>query len=172
MNIEDLKDVARQNLRNCVAVNSDFASMAFFMDGDQPIVAAISLNSDKYEMYRKLGAMLGLKNITDVILLNDCAFRTVNVKDFQFVKENYNTESPLSYPESMRTEALVFAHINFKEKDKICMMAYKKYGKEVEFLSEEFSEGGFDGAIRSSVVCGFVSSNKIQYPNLNGEMNK
>lgn len=172
MNIETFKEQAKQNLRNCVAVNSNFLPMAFFMDGDQPIVVAIALNSDKYAMYHKLGVLLGQRNVTEVILLNDCAFRTVNVKDAQFVKENYDTESPLSYPESMRTEALVFVHINFKERDKICVMAYKKVGKKVEFLEETSDVDDFNGGIRASVAAGFSVVNKNKYPNLNGEMNK
>jgi hypothetical protein len=142
------------------------------MDSGQPIVIIIELEFNKYEMYRKLGATLGQRGVTDVILLNDCVFRTIDSKDFKYVKENYNTEAPSCYPESMRTEALVFVHINFKEKDKACMIPYKRIGKRIEFLEEVSGFDGFDGEIRHSVAKGFALTSANIYPNLNGELNE
>lgn len=171
---------AKQNLIKCVADGKDFDSMAFFMIDGRVAVCRVELTEDKYRMYEALGSILYDKGCSEVILLNDCAMRAVDAG-----AKIDETELPLTYPESMRTEVLVFMHINFKNKDKYHLIPYKKNGKEVEFLKEDIFED-VGGEIRNSVAKGFgikiikdmfskgkdITWLRNNYPNLSGGLNR
>jgi len=89
-------------------------AICFGPDGHKVIPGMFDDDDAKHEFYRTVGAECRTSNLQIALLVNDAAMREVKTdKEAEFIKANYDTESPLSYPKSMRTECIIALGFNF-----------------------------------------------------------
>ncbi|MCX5884312.1 MAG: hypothetical protein NT096_00105 [Proteobacteria bacterium] len=93
-----------------------------------------------------------------VVFIWDAAMRAMNPN------QTYDgTESPLTYPESMRTECIMIEAIKVPSgKDEFLITPYKGgNGKPVEFLPEILDLSNFKSRIAGVLLAGYNSANRI-----------
>lgn len=95
------------------------------------------------------GVTARIRNADSIILIWDAAFRT-----FDSSKEYDQTEAPLTYPKSLRTECIVIYEIKLTSgKTNIKIILYKGGDKEpVEFLPEIPDEQTFESRFTDIVL--------------------
>ena len=104
-------------------------------------------DEEKHFVFNELSAVIKAKAESYVFIM-DGAMRKIDFKDGDFVEENYDTERPLTYPESMRTEVLIIHDVNRHGKCDIHMIEYKYndkrkliIGKEIKLTAKDDMEG-------------------------------
>jgi len=107
-----------------------------------PFQAPLNMEDTKTRDTFAIGCLAKALGANRVIVIWDGAFRSVeNPKDFKYD----DTEAPLSYPRSMRTECLIFNEVWVPEgKDHTVIVPYKGgEGVPVEFLPDDkFNQEG------------------------------
>lgn len=90
-----------------------------------PILIGFKCESEKIANFLDIGASCWFEEVKDVVvILNGCGKR---VDDFKQFIENYDTERPSLYPESMRDDFLILAFIDLIDEDfKTLMCKYSK----------------------------------------------
>lgn len=130
--VEDLKVIAKRLLEK----DGFLSPVIFLIKNDQLMIEPIPMEAiDKI-----MGAGLMAKDFgaDKIILIWDAAFRTVDK-----LPEPYDeTEAPLTYPKSMRTECILLNEIEVPSgKDNTIVIPYKGGdGEPVEFLPDNLPE--------------------------------
>ena len=94
-----------------------------------PIIIHYETDEDKYKNYYLVGKVAKSYSADAIILVNDAAMRGFEkLEDFQYAKKNYASESPLTYPESMRKEVIVILVIDLVSKE--ITGYFQQYAKE------------------------------------------
>jgi hypothetical protein len=84
-------------------------------DGQMGVVSLMFDSNSKYPIMMGLGDLCKKQGFDEIIMVNDCAVRIPkSVEEAKFIAENYETESPSCYPESMRKECIVLHYHSFK----------------------------------------------------------
>lgn len=131
---------------------------AFCFKGDKFFNVGGKFDNDdeKYGFYRMIGAACRKEKCDFVMLINDAAMRSFEKhEDYKDAIDNYDTEAPLSYPKSMRTECIILVAYEFAtDESKVIVQPYKEengaYGwQQVMEIPQ------FDGAIIRNVKEGF-----------------
>lgn len=126
-------------------------------DGEfsSPMLLDFSNDHKKYTSCIEIGLTAQKINSDRIILVNDIAMRTVNsLEEAEYIKDNYDHESPLSYPESMRIDGILFIDINIStNKRSIYLQKYKKSSQDLVFLDLDH-QTNFDGALIQAVMKG------------------
>ena len=153
--INGISTVACKNLQN----DGFLTPIAFlFMGNDMlPIMMTWRNDDEKYAAYKAVGLHACLRSVDAVLLLNDVAMRRVEKKeDLKYVIENYDTERPTMYPESMRQDVITFGYIDFKNFNiSLYCQNYKKENGEVIFEELEKVNEQIVGELYSTVISGY-----------------
>jgi len=133
-------ELAEQNVRH----DGFLVPVAFGFSAEQTYVFQIVFKNDeeKFQQYFALGTCLKKAGCFRFVLLNDVAMRQVEKEKFKEVVENYVTERPTTYPESMRQEAIILQDYDLVKKTFVMYCKrYKKVGKDFKFEEiERFEE--------------------------------
>ena len=128
--VEDFNKVAKENLQK----DGKVSPIAFVIKDKEiliPILLSFHNDQDKQTGYTMVGVVAQYLSADAVILINDVAMRGYkNKTEADYAMRNYLTESPLTYPESMRQDGIYFLSISFKTR-KIYgyFQPYKKEGE-------------------------------------------
>jgi hypothetical protein len=112
----------------------------------------------KHLCYVSIGIFANCIGAEKVIIIIDAAMREGPVPP----EELDDTELPLSYPKSMRTECIVILEIDLKmEKDDVRIVPYKGGdGEPVEFIDRDFSNmEGMKSAFTHYILKGYNGGN-------------
>lgn len=124
-----------------------------------PYILNYSNDDEKYANYWSIGLTAQKLNADRIILVNDIAMREAkNSEDAKYIRNNYDHESPLSYPESMRIDGILLVDIyTSTNKRLIYLQKFKKSLKDYVFLNlESYDQDSFDGALIQSVLKGLT----------------
>lgn len=175
--IEDILTKAMINFKN----DGFLAPMAFLVQDDKIFVHPIRYASspdditdtpptsyelaDKDTFFVYLGMLCKKHNASKVILLQDVALRMMNNmthEQQQYVHQNMETESPLTYPEGSpyRQEAILVQLYNFNDDTPVlALQAYRMVKDKIVFgdrLDKMLPEGvQFDGLIKDRLTEGY-----------------
>ena len=156
--LEDINTVAKKNLEK----NGKLAPIAFVIKDTQmiaPILLDFRAPQEIYLSCKYAGAIAKYLNADAIILISDVAMREYKSKEEEdFAAKNYSTESPLSYPENMRTDGIFFLVIDLEtKKAECCMQLYEKKDDNFIFKNlDDFPETtGVGGRIQESVIEGY-----------------
>ena len=157
--IEGLIERAKENLKK----DGYLAPVIIAMKGDKllaPILLQFKCDNEKYATYKIIGKIAKKLAADRIILINDVALKMYDTKDSEHVMKNYNTMSPLTYPENMRQDGIFIHDLNLiTEKVKPYFLRYKKQKKgSFKFYNIntfQGSEDSFSGEIMNSVLKGF-----------------
>lgn len=153
--------------------------IAFLLDSDR-VITIVELkftdDEEKYKSYLAVGKIAEKAKANRVILINDVAARIYKTKkEAEYAYENYDHESPLSYPESMRLDGILFIDINIEsECIKEYFLRYERENEEFKFhklsklgsfveeeigKTNDFGETGvFSGILIENVLRGYNKS--------------
>ena len=153
--IEKYKEAALTNLRNSVPKGESFAAVGFI--GDDIIVRLPFKNDEeKTAMFFALGQLCRKEGETKALTIIDSYFRQApNKEQLNYISENWDTERPGTYPESMRQSALVFSEIDFKEHHNRLLMIPYSISDGAVVLGEEIMMDDFDGGLVDCVKKGY-----------------
>ena len=153
--INGISTVACKNLQN----DGFLTPIAFlFMGNDMlPIMMTWKNDDEKYAAYKAVGELACQLSADVVLLLNDVAMRYMeNKEDIKYVIENYDTERPTMYPESLRQDMICLSCIDFKTFDmSLYTQKYKKENGEVIFEKLEKANETIKGELYNMVLSGY-----------------
>lgn len=160
--INELRERARAILQDAYKEDMEFVPVLFVLKNGavkkfQPVM--FFNDEEKTEAMRKAGKACSGADCTEMlIVLDSCYWEPKNEKEDQFIKENWSTEKPSTYPENMQKNMLVLVHIDFMNGTKMDMLKYEKgENREITFVSEELGSEG-DGPIHNDICFGFMMS--------------
>lgn len=123
--------IAKKNLED----DGHLSACALLMD-DQGIIAPIVVSwkddQTKVDAYNQVGQQAKSLSASGVILINDVASRRVMSEDMKHFRQNFDTERPTTYPESLRQDMISVGYLDFQV-DKI-IIYYQEYKKEGESI--------------------------------------
>lgn len=160
-------EIAKNNLVN----DGRLAAMAlcFGPGGVAVVPAEFGTDDEKWAFYRALGAACRDMDATRVVLVNDAAMKTYDPGQYDMHHLD-PTETPLTYPKSMRTEVImVMDHALGTDKTEMLMQPYRDADGKVEFLpvDEELRNMKFESGLVECVEEGFRLG--IGLPEVGGE---
>lgn len=122
-------------------------------------------SEEKYAMYGAVGVTMKKFNANKVVLVNDVALKYYSSKEeADKAKENYQTESPLMYPESLRQDGILLQEVDLGD-DTVnsYFMRYENTSpRKYHELARLNKEGeSMAGAIISSLKDGYARSEEI-----------
>jgi len=110
LDVEKYINVLNEHAKKLLVRDGFLQSVAFFIKDDQvecPEKIVHKDDEEKFNHYYQIGKKL--QEYDYVIVLQDIAYRSFDNKDAaKEVIENYMTESPLTYPESMRMDGILY----------------------------------------------------------------
>lgn len=120
---------------------------------------AIFDDGHKYEFYYKVGMLCKKEGCDFIMAINDAAMRQFNeVEDYNYAVKNSETEAPLSYPRSMRTECILLIACDFtSEESNVLVQTYTEEGGKYTWL-KLIESPNFDGEIVRNIRAGFKES--------------
>lgn len=146
-----ITEAAQENLTN----NGEIMPVAFIFAEKGRFVIPMN-HPDKYLCVKTAGSVTRKVNGNVLITVFDGAMRVLeNPEDFKKMEENPETESPLSYPKSMRTECLIIQAVEFPSgKNHIRVITYTGQKGSYQFKQLEGMDGAY-GAILDSIKDGW-----------------
>lgn len=162
--IGEIKDLNLKVLQSAIDNKEDFIAKAHIFGETQDYVVMTPFSSDeeKISMLNEVGKLAYENKAHQVIFVSDSFLRHYNKEeDFKTAVNNWDTERPSLYPDSMRTAAIIMYVLDFKnaKNEKLLIYPYKIENKKIVMLEEmsDFSEfGTYNGLIKSSITEGFV----------------
>jgi hypothetical protein len=145
--LENAQEAYKENEFYPVALPISFKDDDF--DIEEPIPVIYKGESDKISVLLDIGAACWFQDVVDVVLILDgCGRKVDNIEN---LIENYDTERPSLYPESMRDNFLILTWIDLIDEDfKILMCKYKRhedgqivFEEEPKFMDDEDAVSSF-----------------------------
>jgi hypothetical protein len=139
--------------------------VAFLMVNGLPYaIIPLFYNNDeeKNMLFYKIGITMKEKGASEVLIVNDAAMRDIKGVSSEQVEalSHDPTESPLCYPESMRTEIIAIFQYNIVEDKKIIhYQEYKKINKEIELGQIVMYDVNISGNIFEIINKGYYENN-------------
>lgn len=155
--IKSLLEIAKKILKN----EGFLIPQAFFIKDNEKGMVRISPNfktaEEKYKSCIAIGLTAKQVGANSIILLNDVASKTYSKENADYVEKNYNTESPLTYPESQRDDGIMIMYMDMKTKKiDAYFQKYKKQGNNIKFYKiKEFPDNEMDGLVPESIFEGY-----------------
>jgi len=153
--IQDISKIAQENIEK----DDYLQPMAFIIKEGEIVPMSLSNTDDeaKFRSYTDVGLVAQKLAADKVILLADVAARIVdNPEDAKYVQENYSTESPLSYPESLRLDGILFLVVELKSGTATgYFRRYEKHEIGYKFHELETYSETFSGGLVNMVMGGF-----------------
>jgi len=148
--LEGIKDLNFKVLQVAIDDNEGFMAKVhiFGEDQDYVVMTPFSDDEEKVSMLSKVGKLAYEKGASQLIFVSDTYLKTYsNEKDLNTAMENWETERPSLYPDSMRTSAILMYILDFKDagNEKILVYRYKVVDKKVvqlEPMNDLDSEAG------------------------------
>lgn len=137
--LEPSKELLKENNFIPIIVQLEFDS-----DNDvsfsEPEPFVFSDEVEKMSKLLEIGATCWFRDVCDIIMVFSGCGR--KIEDWDKFQENYDTERPSLYPESMRDDYLIFTYIDLIDEDfKLMFCKYKKQNNEIVFEEPEFIKG-------------------------------
>lgn len=166
--MESTLAAARKNL----SAHNVLAPVALFFVGDE-LASITNISFRDREEHHKilflLGAVCAQNGFTTLITINDAAMRmntTATKEELEYIRDNYDTESPLCYPEGMtniRKEVIIVTGVDLttKEVHTLVQIYHReddtiKYDELIDMdeMAEEIG-GASESAIGVSILNGY-----------------
>jgi len=142
----DIENKIMDCARMILAQDGYLAPMAFECATMVPIQLDFSTDEDKFYSLTKLGYAAYMAKVPALYILSNGAMRRFkDDKEVSYVLENWDTEQPDTYPQKMRTEAIVLWKLTFPDTLAVHVLEYTMDDKKYLF-KDLFS---VDSAIRS-----------------------
>ena len=161
---EEFKTQAMKVLETCRSKGEDFMTVAFVIK-DNNLEALISLifrdDDEKEHVLSKLGQFMAEHNSYQVVIAVDTYIRTsTDPEKMRYLYENWDTEKPTLYPETMRQDALVVHLIDFQNQDIFSVTPYKIVNGKVAFDKPLKNSQGdkLNGVIRETIGASFLKA--------------
>jgi hypothetical protein len=162
--IEEIKNLNITILQTVLDRGEDFIAKAHIFGEDQDYVVMTPFASDeeKFSMLNEVGKLSYENKAHQVIFVSDSYLRHYNKEeDFKTAVDNWDTERPSLYPDSMRTAAILMYILDFKDSknEKLFIYPYRIENKKVIMLDEMkdlYESSSYNGLIKSSIIEGFV----------------
>jgi hypothetical protein len=153
--LEDVMEKAKSNLEQFHSLAP--VVLCFSVEGTCfPILADFSNESEKYQFYKYIGKHCKNHDFKKIILINDAAFRSMQVEDFEKIKED-PSERPLTYPKSMRTECIVLMYYDLEnKKSDILVQPYKEEGDKIIWLDSIPDMKNFNSGLLEVIEEGYA----------------
>jgi hypothetical protein len=137
--------------------------IAFFVIGPNvvPVMVKYKDDEEKHAFYASLGAFCQLKGATEILLINDAALKSYDSNEsMEKALENYSTESPLTYPPTLRTECIIIMAYNLKTKESVLIaQPYKEVNDTYEWFDIMEDIENFDSGLIDSIEDGYTKRN-------------
>lgn len=155
MNIyEAIESDAKKDL-----LENKFGPTAYIIDNDKiDKVLYFDLPDDetKWPTFQGIGQVCSESNCHEVVIVLDCCMRKVNPEESDYINENWETERPTTYPESMRKDMIMVNTINFKKTDCLKIISYENGPEGIRITDETKYDINSEGNIRAALAYGFV----------------
>jgi hypothetical protein len=167
--LEELKALALDSLENSIKDNSGFIPRIHIIGKKEEKIVFLPFKDEeeKREMFLTMGAMAFEENSHQMIFICDTYIRKMSsAQEAKEVGENWDTERPSTYPEHLRSEALVLHSIDFKnsENDKLLLITYKKKDQKITDINEEpMPFNSIEGSIKDYLSEGFCQAKVIDF---------
>jgi hypothetical protein len=135
MQFEEVKSLAKQIL---LKDGYHVQMVLIFPPNNQPMSIPLNWKDDeeKRELFHKIHILLDELHSDRYIMIMESFAREVQPEQLKYVEENYDTERPSVYPESMRKEMLIIHEQLRDGTGNICLIEFKKVNEKVEIVSE------------------------------------
>lgn len=141
-------------------VNKSFEPKAFIIkDGNVDTSVSLNFSNDesKENSFQEVGELCSDRNCHEIVIVVDTWIREVKSKEeSNYIGENWDTEKPSTYPDSMRENLLLIYRIDFKKTDFTKGVYYKNISGKNKIIKEETSDKKIFGNIRDALVMGFI----------------
>lgn len=157
MNVEQVLELAKQDLKGCLQRGEEFIPKAlFFKDDEMQGVSLVPLSDQRSKdaTFKALGEFCYQKGVDKVILIMDTYMRAYQTSDPSKVDK-----LPSDYPPSEREEALMVLSLDFRDlnKGKSLIAPYERKGTIVSFSADKMmNDNTFNGAIPACIYGGFL----------------
>lgn len=156
--IDSLVKKAQSILQQTHKNGEEFMPAAFALK-DGKIVEVIGFpfydEEEKIEAYRMVGRRCSELDCSEVILVVDSLYREMNDEENTYVGDNWDTEKPSAYPESMQKHCLVFNRIDFHNGTELRLMKYRVDHQKVIIEGVDTYQQS-DGELAENVAFGFT----------------
>jgi hypothetical protein len=132
---EEIKSLAKQVL---IRDGYHAQMVLIFPPNNQimPVLLNWKTDEEKWELFHKVHQLLNELHSDHYIMIMESFARTIKPEQLKYIKENYDTERPSIYPESMRMEMLVIHEQYRNGTGNLCCIEFKKVDEKVEILNE------------------------------------
>jgi hypothetical protein len=167
--INILTERSKDILEECYNSGIDFAPVAFVIK-DGFIVDAMSFSSaddERLDGYRSVGTFCSEMDCTEVVTVIDSYVREAPDEETdKYITDNWETERPRMYPESMRQDCLLLNHIDFGGEGK-AQLGYIKYSTKngkLEIGGTKLDKPDKGGDILRQISIGFMMAEAGKMP--------
>ena len=102
-----------------------------------PIIFNNTNDEEKYKCIQEIKTIIKEKNIIKYFSIIEAYQRTANnLKEAKYMQDNWDTEQPSAYPDSMRQEVLVISEMNKNHTGKTTSVEFKKIDGKITFQGE------------------------------------
>lgn len=157
LSIQSVMDIAKQNLLQDGHLSP--VTICVTPQGIKVIPAQFRNDGEKHAFYTAVGAACRDFGTTRIFLVNDAALRILDKKDFPVEGYLDPTETPLTYPKSMRTEVIVVLDHDFSsKKTDYLFQPYTDTDNKIEFITSDQipSDMTIEGALIDCVEEGYT----------------
>jgi len=164
---EDLKKIVIDSLKATVRDNESFMPRIHLLKEEEEKVIFLPFGDDeeKRNILLAVGALAFEEECHQMIFISDTYVRKMETPaQAKEVEENWATEQPSTYPDSLRSEAIVMQALDFKEpkNEKLYIMIYKKKDNEIIDIDESsMPTESVGGAIKGYLSDGFCRAKVI-----------
>jgi len=156
--IESLKNNAKNTFKS-LTKNDEFLPKAFLIkDGKIHMEVPLDFSEEdrKKKSFNLLGTICAENGCHSVAFFMDSWIREFDKSvDKDYISNNWETECPSTYPESMRKQAILICLFDFKNEDQNCLIVYNNSDSGFTIEREEYMDYA-EGSIREAVMMGFV----------------
>lgn len=160
--LQNLVEDVLNHAKEVIQKSADHSLMPMALgigSGGHKIMPGLFQNDEeKHQFYQEVGSVCKSMGLDIVLLINDAAMREMKTdEEVAFIRKNYDTESPLSYPKSMRTECLIALGHNFHSGEQIIIAQPYKNAEDgsLDFSRKPVSLPQSDSAIVDSILKGW-----------------
>jgi hypothetical protein len=165
--LEELKAIVIDSLKDTVESQESFMPRIHLLKEKEEKVIFLPFGNDeeKREILLAVGAVAYEENCHQLVFISDTYVRKMNTEaQAKEVAENWETEQPSTYPDSLRSEAIIMLAVDFKssKNEKMYVILYKKEGNRVVDIDESTMPSEvIGGAIKRYLSDGFCRAKII-----------
>lgn len=158
MNLENVKEMVLNNLKEVVKHEGDFMPVVF-VEGKKPAVMGCPFtDKTKVPIFMAIGNAARDFEATTLYVVTDSYIRIIDAtkEDAKWIQKNWDIEKPSMYPESMRQSCLAISQINLDGSEgQLYTISYRVSEEKEIVITEEKVMGGGEGLVKDSILKGY-----------------